>query len=334
MAALARRCDIGRVRTRSDRKWVAWTLAGVVSSTALVAVAVAAPRVASAAFAGRNGRIGYVTEDDWGVVSVRPGGGGDRILADPPSGYVTWFAYKPDGRQIVFTWARSHGGQLTGPLYLKRADGRGRSRRLTRPFDPRGRIGDDVSPSWSPDGQSLVFERGYSVEPRDKPLRKAPPRSGLCAGADECIRIYHRGRSRPLARDAWGPVWSTRGLIAFKREDGIWVIRPDGSDERRLVGDPELDPEDWSPDGRRLLLTDENGELAAVGVDGRNLHHLRREAFDPAYSPDGRRIVYFESDSTLVTINVRGGSRRKVRTFYCCSGSPDWQPLPRRRHHR
>ena len=299
------------------------------------AIALSAPGVAGAAFPGRDGRISYIEDIRGRIVSVYLGGGHDRVLASPPHGGAGTSAYKPDGRRILFDTETLETRSSTA-LYLKRASGRGRARRLTRPFDPHGRIGADFAADWSPDGQSFVFVRDYTSFSGPP----ASPKVGLCASAWFCIRIYHRGRTRPLvaySRESltWDakPVWSVRGWIAFLRGGDIWVIRPDGSGERRLVNTSDYNGSlDWSPNGRRLVLVENSSELVTVGADGRHLRHLGRHGHDPAYSPDGRRIVYQGTGGNrnrLWTIDLHGGTRRLVRTRYGAVG-PDWQPRPRR----
>jgi Tol biopolymer transport system component len=296
--------------------------------------------VANAAFPGRNGRISYVANSSPSpLVSVRPRGGHDRVLLR--NGFVT-SAYSPDGRTIVFERASGAGSSI----YIKQVLGRPRLRRLTRPFDPSGRIGGDAAPNWSPDGRSVVFVRSYTFRDDAGEDRVRPPATGPCAGAEACIRIYHRGRTRAVGavRDAEPqPVWSVRNRIAFSEgfSGRISVIRPDGSGRRRLViGDYTGHGMDWSPDGRRLVFT--SGErLVTVGADGRHLRRLGRDAYQPAFSPDGRRIVFLDLDADdkeqLRTVDLRGHRLHIVRTryemFHNYPGLPlDWQPLPRRRH--
>src|SRR5215211_792352 len=64
------------------------------------------PESANAAFPGRNGRIAY-TDLDNRLVSLRPGRGGDRVVARDVDN-LSSAEYKPDGRQIVFN-RLSHG---------------------------------------------------------------------------------------------------------------------------------------------------------------------------------------------------------------------------------
>jgi hypothetical protein len=292
------------------------------------AIALSVPAVASAAFTGGNGRIAYI-DDPGHVVTVSSTGGSDRILTGRRAG-VEFAAYRPDGREIVFDPAPGWESE-GGPLYIMRAGGRGRARRITRAFDSRGRIGADREANWSPDGQSVVFTRDYQFRVGEDWEVSAPP-SGPCAGARVCIRVYHRGRSRPLLPGASEPVWSTRGWIAFRDfHDSISVIRPDGSGERRLARDYGLFGFDWSPEGRRLVYVDSKERLSLVGADGRHVRRLGRDGWNPVFAPNGRSIVY-EDDFKLYTTDLRGRHRHGLRSRYPLSELMDWQPLPRRTH--
>jgi Tol biopolymer transport system component len=285
---------------------------------------------ASAAFPGRNGRISYIANrkaglDGYPIVSVRPQGGHDRLLTRPFDIPATSDAYNPDGQKIAFD-----AGSTGNAIYIKQVGGRRHARRLTRRFSSPG---DDFAPNWSPDGQSIVFERLYYGQ---------PPRTGACAGADvadTCIRIYHRGRSRAVVLLASGgrPVWSVRNLIAYGDADGsISIIRPDGSGRRRLANTGGGIGPDWSPDGRRLVFS--TGTLMTVGANGHHLRDLGRDGQEPAFSPDGRKIVYEtlsagNKKTVLRTIDLRGGGVRVVQTrheVFSADPTPlDWQPLPR-----
>ena len=113
--------------------------------------------------------------------------------------------------EIVFTGNRPAGGEAKFGLF--RMNGSGRDvRRLTK--------GNDLHPSWSPDGRRLVFTRSKSRRSR----------RGV---------IYTvRRDGRQLRRIGLGgaPVWSPDGRrIAFSAEGHIYLMNVDGRNVRRIA---------------------------------------------------------------------------------------------------
>jgi TolB protein len=144
----------------------------------------------------------------------------------------------------------------------------------------------DISPSFSPDGQQIVFnsDRGGSQQL-------------YVMNADGSgVRRISFGEGRYAT-----PVWSPRGdLIAFTRlhrgQFYIGVMRPDGSGERMLVNDFRVEAPTWAPNGRvlsyfRQSRANSRGEVSSkiytIDLTGFNERQLPTpiDASDPAWSP-------------------------------------------------
>jgi Tol biopolymer transport system component len=327
----------------------------------LLAGLVAGP--AQATFPGGNGRIAYTWSVGGegfeegpsprlvGVVSVRPDGGGRRLVARRG----TRPRYSPDGRRIAFL--RSH------HLWVARADGSG-----ARQVSPSGwPVG---SYDWSPRGTRLAFVRHfvnggaaiYTVKPDGSGLQrlvKASQGIVLAPGAwspagkaivyeqhsgRALVRVFRAGRITTLARVSSAPTWSRRGLIAYAtsvpgEQRGQVCLRRLGAPSPlrcfdfadATVGDPT-----WSPDGRRLMFMYQGqgpGEIWTVRPDGTVLTRAPRDSSFPIFSPDGRRLAFSQTRfrrplqfQDLFVMRLDGTGKRRLVRGGQASG-PDWQPL-------
>jgi Tol biopolymer transport system component len=117
--------------------------------------------------------------------------------------------------------------------------------------------------------------------------------------------------------------------------DGIFLMRPDGTDTHPLLGDakPETVHPDWSPDGARIAyeaagakaadiwVAGADGSSAAVLVD-RNAEcgTICGDVAYPAWSPDGRQLAFarfdFEAEvlagAAIEIVDVATGQRHEV----------------------
>jgi Tol biopolymer transport system component len=291
---------------------------GVPIAWALVAVA-----PADATFPGRNGRIAFVQSSN--VYTMEPDGSGVRQLTSLPPGSTAHFVgWSPTGRRLVFD-VSPPGGSVQ--LWLMRANGSGQRLLLDDPDN------DDLDPSFSPDGASVIFSR--------------------CQATCAIYRIATDGGSLtaltpfdPAVIDFQSPYSPDGTTIAFGRfsseltSGGIYLMNADGSNVRPLTP-PELgaaDP-DWSPDGSRVVFTThccdpENAELWTIRADGTQLTQLTASAnlhdFQPSWSPAGDAIAFHRGAPAAARsgIYVMRPDGRHARMIERGGEAPRWGPAP------
>lgn len=205
-------------------------------------------------------------------------------------------------------------------VFVVRIDGTER-RKLTR------HRWEDYDAAWSPDGRSIVFVRQNDD-----------------ATEDLFVLDVASGRAQPVARtpdvDEESPSWSARGWIYFVADaglDGIWRIRPDGSDAERVVsaGSSVADVA-VSRDGARIAYA---GDLSGWGdwdiyvadADGGDEHRLTTHddiELEPAWSPDGKQIAFERRSITGTTVwTVPSDGGRPHRLSRVWPGATDASPV-------
>ena len=169
-------------------------------------------------------------------------------------------AWSPDGRTIAFA---SNGGDGTHPpdLWLMQADGSAQ-RRVPLPGPPRNELS---YVDWAPSGGRLVGPSPHGLFITDT------------LGRDT---VYLPTASTFQADPAWSP---TGEWIAYSTADGtygdIWLVRPDGTDNHRLVRQAAHPA--WFPDGARLAVVRPGPEAQtvwAVDLDGQLIQELTSPA--------------------------------------------------------
>lgn len=190
-----------------------------------------------------------------------------KVIGDPTFEAISP-VWSPDGKQVAFAGGR----YPTTGLYVTNADGSGRALRLTK-F--AGASGSFTWARWSPDGRRLVYDasqwslgHGMWMVNADGTNEHSietgfPMRPAFCdCGTND-------GES--------SPTWSPDGQrIAFFRTDSATAAGPQlyvmGADETGAIAlnNPAIDdsPMQWSPDGKFILVTTADIDVALVDSSG------------------------------------------------------------------
>jgi TolB protein len=157
---------------------------------------------------------------------MRPDGTGRRRVTDAEAEYPAW---SPDGTRLAFMSMQPHatGGDPNYDVFVVNLDGTGLRQLTDWP-------GEDGWPAWSPDGRLIAYTTSQDSE-------------GQFEGRGPYLDVYvmraDGTAKRRVVRGIWGayPGWSPDGRsIVFTGSplsgfhEHLWVVRPDGTGQRRL----------------------------------------------------------------------------------------------------
>ena len=199
------------------------------------------------------------------------------------SNRIGFFSPSPDGASVVFA------ASLGGRSHLWRIDPPAMPVQLT--LDPRFSEG---TPSWSPDGREIAFER--TPDARD-------PEGGLwIMRADGAAPRRIADLSGPFS---WMP--DGRSLVALK-EDGLALVDVASGTARMIAGTKTRTLFTVDDAGKWIAFqTTEKGnvDIAAVPVTGgtpRIVVASPREDYHPIFSPSGRWLYFLPDHKNLYRV--------------------------------
>jgi Tol biopolymer transport system component len=253
------------------------------------------------------------------VVMIAPAAGGAARELVPDRAFP--LAWSPDGRWLYVD--ASFGAERGGVYRVDPATG-ARERVTTS-------VGSFFSPA--PDGRRFVLSAGdYHVS--------------LSMFVGEVGATPLTPLAGTLGPLVYNPQWSPDGArIAFLVRGGadvagLYTIRPDGADLRRLVPGNVVTGMRWSPDGGAIALTlwdttstpagqEDVYRIAADGTGLTNLTRTPERESSVAWSPDGRWLAFLASDETqqndLYRMRADGTQRvRLTNTPELSEGPPAW----------
>jgi len=210
-----------------------------------------------------------------------------RLSTLSPSGWITW---GPDGRSLAGSIGRYYTG--AGVPFVITADG-------SLQFCPDGDDSTPFSSarSWIVGGSTILTIDEYPSEDPDRVLLmnmatcivqevlyEQGPNEGIeeaALSSDGWLAIAV-GRRDPLTgetsrwialidpqgaevaavADGRWPAWSRDGewLVYTVNEDGLHIVRKEGTEDRKVLDAPKVGPASWSPDGQWLAYDRPTGE--------------------------------------------------------------------------
>ena len=277
---------------------------------------------------GRYIAFSRFSESEKGIFIVPALGGAERKLCSPDweHEYLARVEWSPDGKYLAFIDRGSP--QTSYSIWLLSVENFER-RQLT--FPPLEIYG-DISPAFSPDGETLAFTRFSTAGVNDiytVPIRGGEPRR---------LTFDNRG----VGVWAWTPDGREIVFPSDRGGDfGLWRISVTGGPPERLtVGGDSAGQLSISRQGDRLAYVQGLGDTNIWRIELPNskvpsnsrtkLIASTKAECGPQYSPDGRKIVfesYYSGRSAEIWVcDSEGLNAIQLTSLDRHTGTPRWSP--------
>ncbi|HET6986964.1 MAG TPA: hypothetical protein VFI00_10120, partial [Kribbella sp.] len=279
------------------------------------------------AWAPDGHRLSYACEDGLCVHDLTTGQRSVVLPATEDWPAVESSSWSPDGSSIAFTRISADGDDYTSDtqVWTVRADGTG-------PAAVPGTAPEGLDPRWSPDGTSIMYTEHYGG------------RGGEYSGDVWLVHPNGTARTSVLTLNGsdFGSSWSPDGSRVvvssaadlYPTMDGIWTLRPDGTDRNLVVR--EGWGASWRPGfevplpgttGARprpgprvayVAMTDTGFDLFTARPDGTGVRRLTTtgNVAAPDWSPDHRTLAFTvrsrRGGHSLWTVRADGHGLRRV----------------------
>jgi len=212
------------------------------------------------------------------------------------------------------------------------SDGNGAARHQIT-FDP----GSQVDPSFSRDGTRLAYRRVATLQQHvDVDVADA-----VVANADGSKPVVVARGVRALSHIAWSPdgrFVAFSGFVGGGAESG-WIVPSDGSaPPTSFTSLPGAWDPVWAPDGTKLAIGVDPGQLWVVNRDGSGARRVSHGTYEEVgqkgeiaeWSPDGSLILFTAGDAggptQIYVVGLDGADERRITQNTDTAANGSWSP--------